>query len=1003
MKLSSLSSVILIPIVAVIYFAAARLGLSLAYVADQVSVVWPATGIALTAVIFLGVRVWPGILAGAFVANLMTQVPPLVAFAIASGNTLEALTGAWLLQQTGFRPNLERVGDVVRLIGFAGFLSTITSATIGVASLILGGMQPWSAFGSLWMVWWLGDAMGNLIVAPLLLTSPKLIRRPYRWSLPAERMVLIVTTVIFSTVVFAGGFERIGLAYALEYTIFPLVIWAAVRFGPAMTALVTVIASGIAIQGTLNDFGPFATWSTQESLMLLQSFMGIVALTGLILAAITCERRTAERHRSISHAVTDISAGASRPSDAAPRLLETISKHVGWDCGALWMVDQEAGMLRCLDTWCDPDGPITEFAEVTRRINSTRGTGLPGRVWISGKPTWVREVQADPHFLRKPAALKAGLHSAFAFPIHLRGSLIGVIEFFSRKPQDPDPELLSVLSGLGKPIGLFLERKEAEDEMRRSEERYRSFIQNSTGGIWRVEFHTPILVDGAIESVVEAVVTHGYVAEANESMARMYGYSAASMRGVPLAAILPEDDPTARTQLESFVRSGFQLHDAPCRIEAQQGPIEIKRSLNGIVEGERLVRIWGHQRDVTEEYRAAAEREGLLERERAAREEAERASRMKDDFLATISHELRTPLQAILGWSRLLASGELSPEDARRAVEVIDRNAGNQAQLIEDLLDMSRIVSGKLELRREPVRMTAVVDAAIETILPAAKARGISLTVAPAVGDDLVSADAYRMQQVIWNLLSNAVKFTPRGGRVEVFVERRHASLEVRIVDNGQGIPTDFLPFVFDRFRQADGSITRDKGGLGLGLAIVRNIVERHGGRVWVMSSGEGQGSTFGIMLPGASAPGDALSSVDGQEDGHEDGRPWPELAGVRVLVVDDEPDARLLIGHILARCSASAVLVGSVSEALEQIRDHRPDVVVSDIAMPGRDGLEFMREVRNGGIAIPAIALTAFARDEDRQRTIQAGFQAHLAKPVDPLELVSAISVVLASPPGVS
>jgi PAS domain S-box-containing protein len=406
--------------------------------------------------------------------------------------------------------------------------------------------------------------------------------------------------------------------------------------------------------------------------------------------------------------------------------------------------------------------------------------------------------------------------------------------------------------------------------------------------------------------------------------------------------------------------------------------------------------------DVTPQRRAAAERERLLEAAQQARDDAEAANRMKDEFLATLSHELRTPLNAIVGWTQILRTTRVGDADREEGLEVIDRNARAQAQLIEDLLDISRIVSGKLTLDVQRVRLQEVIEAAIAAVLPAAQAKGVRVQ---PVLDSLagpVTGDPNRLQQVVWNLLTNAVKFTPRGGTVQVLLERVNSHLEVSVVDSGQGIAPEFLPHVFDRFRQADGSTTRRHGGLGLGLSIVKHLVEMHGGSVRAKSPGEGQGSTFVVALPIAVVHPETPSKVrpkDAAGEATDDDCAGTDLEGLRVLVVDDEADARTLMGRVLRHCGATVEAAGSVPEALRLVASFRPDVIVSDVGMPDQDGYDFIRQVRKtySAKAIPAAALTAFARAEDRMRAMRAGFQVHLAKPVNPDELVAVVATLAA------
>ena len=398
--------------------------------------------------------------------------------------------------------------------------------------------------------------------------------------------------------------------------------------------------------------------------------------------------------------------------------------------------------------------------------------------------------------------------------------------------------------------------------------------------------------------------------------------------------------------------------------------------------------------------KGSQEREVLLEAERAARAEAERASRLKDDFLATLSHELRTPLNAILGWSQILRAKAIADADLAEGLDVIERNTRVQTQLIEDLLDMSRIVSGKIRLDVQEVDISDVIKAAVASVRHSADVKDIRLQVVldPLAGP--VRGDPARLQQCFWNLLSNAVKFTPKQGKIQVTLERVNSHLEVCVIDNGQGISPEFLPHLFERFRQADASTTRRHGGLGLGLSIVKHLVELHGGTVRAKSAGEGKGSTFCIELPlmvvrsvEQSKPRSHPRSYQASEAAID----HPSLAGITVLAVDDEADARLLIKRVLENCGARVLLAASSEEALDLLKQNRPNMIISDIGMPGEDGYAFIHKVRllsdEQGGNIPAAALTAFARAEDRTRALRAGFQTHVAKPVEPVELSAVVA----------
>jgi signal transduction histidine kinase len=403
----------------------------------------------------------------------------------------------------------------------------------------------------------------------------------------------------------------------------------------------------------------------------------------------------------------------------------------------------------------------------------------------------------------------------------------------------------------------------------------------------------------------------------------------------------------------------------------------------------------------TELEKLAAEREQFLESERAARSEAERLSHLKDEFLATLSHELRTPLNAIQGWATLLRERKVSAEDHDRGLEAIERNVRVQAQIVNDLLDMSRIIAGKVHLEVQSLYLHEVIHNSIEGVRQSATAKNIRIHPLLDSRIGLVRGDPNRLQQVLWNLLTNAIKFTPKGGRVQVVLERVNSHVEICIEDSGIGIRSDFLPYVFDRFRQADPSTTRRFGGLGLGLSIVKNLVELHGGSVRVKSPGENQGSTFIVSLPVShvraeeheerrrARPGDPVDAIE-----------LPRLDDIRVLIIDDEPDGRALTARVLEGRGATVVCASNAKEGLEALAREHFDILLSDIGMPDMDGFEVIREVRrldkSRSGPLPAVAITAYARPEDRQRSLLAGFHMHLAKPIEARELIASIAGLL-------
>ena len=513
-----------------------------------------------------------------------------------------------------------------------------------------------------------------------------------------------------------------------------------------------------------------------------------------------------------------------------------------------------------------------------------------------------------------------------------------------------------------------------------------------------------LLVDNIKDYAIFMIDTEGRVASWNSGAEHTLGYSADEILGQPASCFFvaerPGDDMLAREMKEAQATGRATSTGWRARKNGEHFYVEGVLSAVRDDEG-RLLGYAKLMKDVTDKRRIEAEREQLLHSERAARGEAERTSRMKDEFLATLGHELRTPLNAILGWSQVLGRVGGGNAQLGEGLKVIERNARAQAQIIEDLLDMSSIISGKVRLEMRGVDVASVLEASVNAVRPAAEAKGIELTLVLAP-TGAVRADPNRLQQVFWNLLTNAVKFTPKGGRVAVALEKVNSHLKVIVADNGEGIDPAFLPYVFERFRQADASTSRRHGGLGLGLSIAKQLVELHGGSIHASSNGHGTGSTFSVELPAmaldveAAGRGGARHHASHSAEQLDAYAPAARLGGVRVLVVDDEPDARSLIERLLADSAAIVTTAGSAREALEQVAREAPDVLLSDIGMPMEDGYSLMRRIRSlSGEAsrIPAIALTAYARPEDRAKALQAGYQMHLAKPVEPVELIEMVA----------
>lgn len=514
------------------------------------------------------------------------------------------------------------------------------------------------------------------------------------------------------------------------------------------------------------------------------------------------------------------------------------------------------------------------------------------------------------------------------------------------------------------------------------------------------------LLVGIVESSDDAIISKnldGIIDSWNASAERLFEYTAAEAIGKPITLIIPPDRVDEERMILSKIRSGERVeHFETVRVSRTGRLIDISLTISPIRNRhDEIIGASKIARDITDRRAIEQERDRLLLQERTLRAEAEKAARLKDEFLATISHELRTPLNAILGWSTMLRRGPLDSETAARGIEAIERNAKSQAQLVEDLLDVSRIISGNLRLDLKPIALTSVVKGAMESVQLAADAKAIQLQMIVDPVADNVKGDAARLQQVVWNLLSNSIKFTPPGGSVTVKIDRADSMAQMSVTDTGEGISAEFLPFVFDRFKQADGSTTRIHGGLGLGLAIARHLIEMHGGTIEADSSGHGLGATFKIRLPLAIASA-ALAAVDPGRSSVATPLELPTvvdapgLDGIRILIIDDEADARDMLRVGLERCGAEVTTAASAQDALDTLRVWRPDVLVSDIGMPGEDGYGLIKNVRalpaEQGGDVPAIALTGYVRVEERMRALAAGYQMFVPKPVEINELRAVI-----------
>src|SRR6185437_15900451 len=575
-----------------------------------------------------------------------------------------------------------------------------------------------------------------------------------------------------------------------------------------------------------------------------------------------------------------------------------------------------------------------------------------------------RRLRSDPRTARLPVI---HLSATFVKEIDKAQGLDAGSDGYLTHPIEP-PVLIAT-------VNAFLRARRAEDEMRKSEAKFKAVFENAVSGILLLDQHLTYL-------------------EVNPAMCALLNRSREEIVGQPLSAFMPPGISADPREIERALQGNGSWRGTFPLLRSDDRLVHLEWYISAhSFPGVRLAVVT----DITERMQHETERNELLASERTARSEAERASRLKDEFLGTLSHELRTPLSSILLWTQLLLGHLNDGAQVLRGLTAIERSTRTQAQLISDLLDVSAIISGKLRLDVQPLDLTATIRSALESLSPAISAKELILETWFDQRVGMIVGDPARLQQVIWNLINNASKFTPKGGRIDVRLERINSHVEISVNDTGQGISPQLLPYLFDRFRQGDIGSNRAEGGLGLGLAIVKHLVEMHGGTVMASSAGHGKGAKFIVRLPIAASFDDSLPAPEKLRSPNM-GEP-ARLEGVRVLVVDDDADTCIVMARILTETGAVVATAIDVGSALAELEKFDPQVLVSDIGMPERDGYDLVREVRSRGYSyqrLPAIALTALARPQDRLRALLAGYQVHVAKPIDVSELTAAIAALI-------
>jgi PAS domain S-box-containing protein len=734
-------------------------------------------------------------------------------------------------------------------------------------------------------------------------------------------------------------------------------------------------------------------------------------------------RRRLERRLEAQLQVARILASSDSIAEAAPVLLQALGESLAWQMGLMWEVDRSTDQLRCCAAWHLPAVPGEELEAASRNRTFVRGTGLPGRTWAAGTSQWILDIASDSNLPRAKIATAAGFRTAIGLPIMVDDEVLGVMEFFGSESLDADESLLAIMDIIGRQMGQFVDRKRAD------EERAQNYGREQRA---RHEVETAIDRMKQVQTVTDVALAHLAM---DELLAELLVRVRDAMKVDTVAILLlePEGDQLlawAAKGLEQEVEQGVRIPVGAGfagKVAATKTPVRIDdidtadvlnpllresgiRSLLGVpllVEG-RVIGVMHtgrftsyHFTDddtrllqmVADRIALAIENARLFEEERTARREAEAASRAKDEFLTTISHELRTPLTPIIGWIHMIRNGILPDKETIHGLSVIEKNSFALKRLINDLLDMSAILSGKMRMEELPVSVERVVNEAVETVRPLAATRDIEITVEFHDWENaIVSGDRARLVQVFWNLLHNAVKFSPPAALIEVEAKADEDEIVLSIQDTGPGITAEFLPFVFERFRQADGSKTRAHGGLGLGLALVKSFVEAHHGTVTAESGGAGHGSRFTVRLPRLKIKIEAANDQPAQP------HLQTEPQRVHLMIVEDDQDTLEMLRATLESRGFRVTACESAPETLTVAANTMVDLIVSDIGMPQMDGFHMIKKLREvaGYEDVPAIALSGYASQKDAQAALAAGFNAHISKPVDPEELVILVNGLL-------
>jgi len=1086
-----------------LYFLAGKSGLYFASIQPNASAVWPPAGIALAACLLFGQRIWPAIFVGAFLVNVTTAGSVLTSLGIGAGNTLEAVVGAYLVNRfTRGRDVFNRPQDVFKFMGLAALLSTTVSATIGVTTLSLGGYASWARYPGIWFTWWLGDAAGDLLFAPLAVlwfTNPRLgLNRAQRY----EAALLFVSLVVTGAMVFGGWLPTDVQRHPIDFLCIPVLIWAAFRFSPRETATVSFVLSAIAIVGTLHGYGPFAADTPNTALLLLLAFLGVTGLTSIAVAASVAQRRSADRARAGIAAIVDSSDDAIVGSTLDGRITSwNASAERIFGHAAAEAIGQPISLIVPPDRLRAEDevfarlrqGEAVKHFETVRirrggrpiHISLTVSPIKDSRGRVIGASSIARDITEHKRVTEALGASEEKFHEmAETVPdILFTTRLDGWTDYTNQRFYDYTAMPPGAAEGFGWISALHPDDAqrarerwlhsvrsgrpfEIEYRFRAADGTYRWFvgrsrpIRDSEGRIVKwfgacTDIEDQKRAQQERERILEAEQLARTAAEAalsklrrlqtvtdsalpeltlDEMLHELLARLRSAIQGDTATVLLLDAatgalKPVASVGLEEEVESGIQIplgRGVAGRIAASPGGLIVNdlaavevvspllhRRIKSIVGAPLKIvgRVTGvinvgsvTPREFTEEHldlialvahRAALaiERTRLHEGERAAREAAEQANRAKDEFLAMLGHELRNPLQALASSMQLLGRSAPESHAAIKARDVMARQLNHLARLVDDLLDVARVTTGKIELHRQATNIAQCVKVCVNALEDRLSSYDLKVEVEPV----WVEGDPIRLEQISTNLLRNAIKYTPAGGRIRISARAENSHAVIRVEDSGVGISAELLPRVFDLFVQDQRGLDRSSGGLGIGLTLARRLVQLHGGTVKVESAGPGQGSAFTVRLPLIAPPPPTATPAPRSAN---DNKSVENNGRRRVLIVEDNADSRTSLRAVLELSGHEIHEAADGPAGVAQALAIRPDIALVDIGLPTLDGYEVARQIRStsAGRGIFLVALTGYSQPRDRRLAYDAGFHAHVVKPVDFQRLSELIAT--AAPP---